>query len=235
MTISKNIREIVLDTETTGLNHNAGDRIVDIACVELINHVQTGKVYQTYINPQKDMGEEARRITGIDSDFLKDKPLFKDIVDEFLDFVKDSTLVIHNARFDIDFLNSELIRVQKPLFRLEDAVDTLLLAKVKFPGSAVSLDALCRRFEIDTSIRVTHGALVDCYLLADVYLNLLGGRQSGLIFESESKTENLMEKVVHKEFHKTRKFLPTDEEIETHENFLKTLLDSQWHSFLSKN
>lgn len=225
----------MLDTETTGLNHNAGDRIVDIACVELINHVQTGKVYQTYVNPRKDMSEEAKRITGIDNDFLKDKPLFEDVVDEFLDFVKDSALVIHNARFDIDFLNSELSRVEKPLFRLEDAVDTLMLAKIKFPGSAVSLDALCKRFEIDTSIRVTHGALVDCYLLADVYLNLLGGRQSGLIFESEGKTENLVEKVVHKEFHKTRKFLPTDEEIEVHENFLKTLIGSQWHSFLSKN
>ena len=235
MTISKNIREIVLDTETTGLNHNAGDRIVDIACVELINHVQTGKVYQTYVNPQKDMNEEAQRITGIDNDFLKDKPLFEDIVDEFLDFVKDSKLVIHNARFDIDFLNSELSRVEKPLFRLEDAVDTLLLAKIKFPGSAVSLDALCRKFEIDTSIRVTHGALVDCYLLADVYLNLLGGRQSGLIFENESKVEDSEEKVSRKEFHEARRFLPTDEELEIHENFLKTLNDPQWHSFLSKS
>lgn len=225
----------MLDTETTGLNHNAGDRIVDIACVELINHVQTGKVYQTYINPQKDMNEEAQRITGIDNDFLKDKPLFEDIVDEFLDFVKDSKLVIHNARFDIDFLNSELSRVKKPLFRLEDAVDTLLLAKIKFPGSAVSLDALCRKFEIDTSIRVTHGALVDCYLLADVYLNLLGGRQSGLIFENESKVEDSEEKVIHKEFHESRRFLPTDEELKIHENFLKTLNDPQWHSFLSKS
>jgi len=235
MTILKNIREIVLDTETTGLNHNTGDRIVDIACVELINHVQTGKVYQTYINPQKDMSDEAQRITGISNDFLKDKPLFEDIVDEFLDFVKDSTLVIHNAKFDIDFLNSELSRVEKPLFRLEDAIDTLLLAKIKFPGSAVSLDALCRKFEIDTSIRVTHGALVDCCLLADVYLNLLGGRQSGLIFESESRTEDSAEKVMHKEFHEARKFFPTNEEIEIHENFLKTLIDSKWNSFLSKN
>ena len=187
MNISKNIREIVLDTETTGLHLNNGDRIVDIACVELINHVQTGKVYQTYINPQKKMDEEAQRITGIDNEFLKDKPLFEEIVDEFLDFVKDSPLVIHNAKFDVDFLNSELSRVGKPLFKLEEAIDTLKLAKIKFPGSAVNLDALCRKFEIDTSIRVTHGALVDCYLLADVYLNLLGGRQSGLIFEEEKK------------------------------------------------
>ena len=235
MNISKDVREIVLDTETTGLNHNAGDRIVDIACVELINHVQTGKIYQTYINPQKEMDEEAQRITGIDNEFLKDKPLFEDIVDEFLDFVKDSTLVIHNARFDIDFLNSELSRVGKPFFNFDDAVDTLLLAKIKFPGSAVSMDALCRKFGIDTSIRVTHGALVDCYLLADVYLNLLGGRQSGLIFEEEKKEENSDGKNVYKKFHKARHFLPTPEEIEIHENFLKTLTNPLWHSFFNEN
>lgn len=235
MNISKNIREIVLDTETTGLHHNAGDRIVDIACVELINHVQTGKVYQTYINPQKDMVEEAQRITGINNDFLKDKPLFKDIVNEFLDFVKDSPLVIHNAKFDVDFLNSELSRVGKPLFKLEETIDTLTLAKIKFPGSAVSLDALCRKFEIDTSIRVTHGALVDCYLLAEVYLNLLGGRQSGLFFEDEKKGRNVKEQTVHRKFHEARHFLPTVEEIENHENFLKTLNSPLWHSFLSKN
>ncbi len=235
MNISKDVREIVLDTETTGLHHNAGDRIVDIACVELINHVQTGKIYQTYINPQKKMDEEAQRITGIDNEFLKDKPLFEEIVDEFLDFVKDSPLVIHNAKFDVDFLNSELSRVGKPLFKLEEAIDTLKLAKIKFPGSAVSLDALCRKFEIDTSIRVTHGALVDCYLLADVYLNLLGGRQSGLIFEEEKKEENSDGKNLHRKFHKARYFLPTSEEIEIHENFLKTLTNPLWHSFLSES
>lgn len=235
MTISKNIREIVLDTETTGLNPANGDRIVDIACVELINHIQTGNVYQTYINPKKLMDEEALRITGITNDFLRDKPLFEDIADEFLDFVKDSTLVIHNARFDIDFLNSELSRIDKPLFKLEDAVDTLTLAKIKFPGSAVNLDALCRKFEIDTSIRVTHGALVDCYLLAEVYLNLLGGRQSSLLFESEHEQISLEEKNSRRVFRKARKFLPTDEEIEIHEAFLKTLNNPQWHSFFEEN
>lgn len=230
MTISKSIREIVLDTETTGLNHKNGDRIVDIACVELINHVKTGKVYQTYLNPQKEMSEEAERITGIRNDFLKDKPLFEDIVDEFLDFIKDSPLVIHNARFDIDFLNSELDRVGKPRLKLKDTVDTLVLAKIKFPGSAVSLDALCRKFEIDTSIRVTHGALVDCYLLADVYLNLLGGRQSGLAFENEN--QDLTEKSIYRKFREARKFPPSAAELEIHENFLKTLNNSSWHSFL---
>ncbi len=235
MTISKNIREIVLDTETTGLNYSTGDRIVDIACVELIDHMQTGKVYQTYINPQKLMSEEAQRITGITNDFLQDKPLFEDIADKFLDFVRDSTLVIHNARFDIDFLNSELSRIGKPLFKLKDAVDTLVLAKIKFPGSAATLDALCRKFEIDTSIRVTHGALVDCYLLADVYINLLGGRQSGLAFENEDPNNDLAKEPLQREFHKARKFLPTDTEIEIHEAFLKTLNNPLWHSFFPGN
>lgn len=231
MTISKNVREIVLDTETTGLNPENGDRVVDIACVELINHIQTGKVYQTYINPKKLMDEEALRITGITNDFLMDKPLFEDIADEFLDFVKDSILVIHNAKFDIDFLNSELRRINKPLFKLEDAIDTLTLAKIKFPGSAVNLDALCRKFEIDTSIRVTHGALVDCYLLAEVYLNLLGGRQSSLLFESKSELSDPIKKPSSREFHEARKFLPTKEEIQVHEAFLQTLNNARWHSF----
>ena len=232
MTISKNVREVVLDTETTGLNPENGDRIVDIACVELINHIQTGKVYQTYINPQRLMNDEALRITGITNDFLMDKPLFEDIADEFLDFVKDSTLVIHNARFDIDFLNSELGRIDKPLFKLEDAVDTLTLAKIKFPGSAVNLDALCRKFEIDTSIRVTHGALVDCYLLAEVYLNLLGGRQSSLLFEGKGELSDSIPKNSSHKFHEARKFLPTKEEIQVHEAFLQTLNNPRWHSFL---
>ena len=234
MTISKNVREIVLDTETTGLNPENGDRIVDIACVELINHIQTGKIYQTYINPQRLMNDEALRITGITNEFLKDKPLFEDIADEFLDFVKDSTLVIHNAKFDIDFLNSELRRIEKPLFKLDDAVDTLTLAKIKFPGSAVNLDALCRKFEIDTSIRVTHGALVDCYLLAEVYLNLLGGRQSSLLFENKSETDDSIQKTSSRKFHEARKFPPTKEEIEAHEAFLQTLNNAQWHSFLGR-
>lgn len=234
MTISKNVREIVLDTETTGLNPGNGDRIVDIACVELINHIQTGKVYQTYINPKRLMNDEALRITGITNEFLKDKPLFEDIADEFLDFVKDSTLVIHNAKFDIDFLNSELRRIEKPLFKLEDAVDTLTLAKIKFPGSAVNLDALCRKFEIDTSIRITHGALVDCYLLAEVYLNLLGGRQSSLLFESKSELGDSIQKTSSRKLHEARRFPPTSEEIKAHEAFLQTLNNAQWHSFLRK-
>ena len=183
MTVRKNIREIVLDTETTGLSHENGDRIVDIGCVELINHVQTGNTYHVYINPEdRKMHSDASAISGITDEFLADKPLFKDIVDDFLKFVDNCPLVIHNAKFDIGFLNSELARVNKPLFNLDDAIDTLLIARKKFPGAPVNLDALCKRFDVDTSIRVTHGALIDCFLLADVYINLLGGRQSDLSF-----------------------------------------------------
>lgn len=232
MTGLKNIREIVLDTETTGLDCNNGDRIVDIGCVELVNHVQTGKTYQVYLNPQTIMSEDAQRITGITNDFLLDKPLFADIVDDFLDFVKDSPLVIHNAKFDVDFLNSELARVNKPLFKLEDAIDTLLLAKIKFPGSAVNLDALCHKFGVDTSIRVTHGALVDCYLLAEVYLNLLGGRQSDLMFEPEDTPQTSIQQQTNRKFREARKFLPTSKELEVHEAFLATLNNPLWHSFL---
>ena len=174
MTILKKIREIVLDTETTGLEHEGGDRIVEIGCVELINHIPTGNTYHVYINPEtQKMSPDAVRISGITDDFLKDKPTFGEIVDEFLNFVGDGVLVIHNAAFDISFLNSELGRLNKPLFKLEDAIDTLDLAHRKFPGAAANLDALCRRFEIDASSRDEHhGALIDSLLLADVYMEL---------------------------------------------------------------
>ena len=173
MTNSKKIREIVLDTETTGLNYQDGDRVVDIGCVELIDHLPSGNTFQVYINPEKKMSADAARISGITDEFLADKPVFSKIVDDFLNFVGDSTLVIHNAKFDVDFLNSELERLQKPLFSMENVIDTLDIAHRKFPGAPASLDALCKRFNIDTSIRVTHGALVDSLLLADVYINYI--------------------------------------------------------------
>lgn len=228
MKFLKNLREIVLDTETTGLDFANGDRIVDIACVELINHVRTENEYHVYINPERKMSEESVRITGITDEFLLDKPKFKDIVDDFLNFVQDSPLVIHNAKFDIDFLNSELQRIDKPLFKLEDAVDTLIIARQKFPGAASSLDALCRRFGVDTSIREVHGALVDCYLLAEVYINLLGGKQAGLVFD-ESKTENVA--VRHKKeriYREIRSFPPSAEELSEHAAFLQQLNEAMW-------
>ncbi len=232
MTFQKNIREIVLDTETTGLSFEQGDRVVDIGCVELINHVPTGKTYHVYINPERLMSAESLEITGITNEFLSDKPVFSEIVDDFLDFVQDSPLVIHNAKFDIDFLNGELGLLGKPLFNLDDAIDTLDIARKKFPGSALSLDALCRRFNIDTSIRSLHGALVDCQLLAEVYINLLGGRQGGLFFDGIEEKGDYRKG--NRKFHNPRYFPPSEEEIKVHSLFLQSLKNPKWNIFLEK-
>jgi DNA polymerase-3 subunit epsilon len=171
------MREIVLDTETTGFDPSSGDRIVEIGCVELFNHVATGKTYHQYINPQRDMPEDAFKVHGISSDFLRDKPVFAKIGQAFLDFIGDAKLVIHNASFDMKFLNAELGWMDLPLLPMDQAIDTLLIARKRFPGSPASLDALCRRFNIDTSARTLHGALLDSEILAEVYLELIGGRQ----------------------------------------------------------
>ncbi|MCT8158584.1 DNA polymerase III subunit epsilon [Pseudoruegeria sp. SHC-113] len=171
------MREIVLDTETTGFDPESGDRIVEIGAVELWNHIATGKTYHVYINPQRSMPQEAFEVHGLGDDFLADKPLFKDIAQSFVDFVQDSPLVIHNASFDMKFLNAELKWDGRPLLPFDQAVDTLLIARKRFPGSPASLDALCRRFGIDNSARTLHGALLDSEILAEVYLELIGGRQ----------------------------------------------------------
>ncbi len=171
------MREIVLDTETTGLEPAQGDRIVEIGAVELRNHMPTGRTYHQYINPQRDMPQEAFAVHGLGDEFLRDKPVFAAICEAFLEFVGDAMLVIHNASFDMKFLNAELKWAEKPLLTYERAVDTLEIARKKFPGSPVSLDALCRRFGIDNSARTLHGALLDSEILAEVYLELIGGRQ----------------------------------------------------------
>ncbi|GHU11525.1 DNA polymerase III subunit epsilon [Alphaproteobacteria bacterium] len=218
----------MLDTETTGLYHASGDRIVDIACVELINHIPTGNTYQVYINPEREMQKDATAISGITDKFLVGKPLFREIVDEFLDFVQDSKLVIHNAKFDIGFLNSELSRVDKPLFSLKNTVDTLDMARKKFPGSPANLDALCKRFEIDTSARTKHGALIDCFLLAEVYINLLGGRQSDLTFHPEKTKPDLAVIKNTESKRKKRHFDVSEEEKNAHGEFLKTVNSPLW-------
>lgn len=171
------MREIVLDTETTGFNPEEGDRIVEIGAVELERHVPTGRTYHQYINPQRSMPQEAFEVHGLGDDFLRDKPLFKDIAQDFIDFIGDAKLVIHNAAFDMKFLNAELGWVNRPLLPMEQAIDTVAMARKKFPGSPASLDALCRRFGIDNSSRTLHGALLDSEILAEVYLELIGGRQ----------------------------------------------------------
>ena len=171
------MREIVLDTETTGFEPTEGHRIVEIGAVELYNHMPTGRTYHQYINPKRMMPKEAFEVHGLGDDFLRDKPLFAGIAQAFLDFIADAPLVIHNASFDMKFLNAELALANMPSLPTARAVDTLLIARKKFPGSPASLDALCRRFNIDNSMREKHGALLDSEILAEVYLELVGGRQ----------------------------------------------------------
>ena len=174
------MREIVLDTETTGLSPDNGDRIVEIGCVELINHVPTNNTYQVYLNPEKDMDPGAEKVHGLTNEFLLDKPKFIEIADSFLDFIGDSNLIAHNADFDINFLNSELVRAKKDKISNDRVVDTLKIARSKFPGARNSLDALCKRFFVDNSNRSLHGALLDSELLAEVYLELVGGKEPDL-------------------------------------------------------
>ncbi|MCP8882898.1 DNA polymerase III subunit epsilon [Devosia sp. XJ19-1] len=178
------MREIVLDTETTGLSPAGGDRLVEIGCVELINHIPTGKTFHVYINPQRSMPEEAFRVHGLSEEFLADKPLFHEIAEDFRAFIGDATLVIHNAPFDMGFLNAELERAKLPRLGNE-VIDTVMVARQKHPGARVSLDALCKHYGIDNSRRTLHGALLDSEILAEVYLELIGGKQVSLALVAE--------------------------------------------------
>ena len=182
-------RELVLDTETTGLDPNTGDRIVEIGAVELINHMPTGRTYHQYINPERDMPQDAFEVHGLSSEFLSDKPVFKAIAQEFMEFVGTDKMVIHNASFDMKFLNAELKWAGHQVLPMEQAVDTLEIARRKYPGAQNSLDALCRRFGIDNSMREKHGALLDSEILAEVYLELLGGRQPDLVLSNAPVTK----------------------------------------------
>ncbi|MBL8643125.1 MAG: DNA polymerase III subunit epsilon [Rhodospirillaceae bacterium] len=180
------MREIVLDTETTGLDPLNGHRVIEIGCVELINHIPTGNTFQTYLDPERDVPDEAAAVSGLTTEFVRGKPLFADKVDEFLEFVGASPIIAHNAGFDIGFINAELSRVDRAKIPSERAIDTVLLARRKFPGAPASLDALCRRFSIDLSGRAKHGALIDAQLLAKVYLELIGGREPGLLLGAQT-------------------------------------------------
>ncbi|PUB17184.1 DNA polymerase III subunit epsilon [Yoonia sediminilitoris] len=182
------MREIVLDTETTGFEPLEGDRIVEIGAVELMGHVPTGRTYHQYINPKRSMPQEAFAVHGLGDEFLADKPVFADIAQAFVDFIGDAKLVIHNAAFDMKFLNAELGWVNRPLLPMDQAVDTLMIARRRFPGSPASLDALCRRFGIDNSSRTLHGALLDSEILAEVYLELIGGRQPDFALSADTRT-----------------------------------------------
>lgn len=181
------MREIVLDTETTGLDPNDGHRVIEIGCVELIDHFPTGKTFQRYLNPERDMPPDAQRIHGITTEFLRDKPRFAEIAEEFLEFIGDAPLIIHNASFDLKFLNSELHRISRKPIPFARAIDTIDMAKSKYPGSRYSLDELCKRFNIDLSSRSLHGALLDSELTAQVYLELIGGRQKKLLLSPQDE------------------------------------------------
>ena len=230
------MREIMLDTETTGLSPKEGDRIVEIGCVEMVNRFATGKVYHEYVNPQRDMPQAAFKVHGLSDEFLADKPLFEDLADGFLEFIDGAKLIIHNASFDIGFLNFELERAGRPLIGWTHVIDTLKMARQKFPGAANNLDALCRRFNIDNSSREKHGALLDSELLAEVYLELIGGHQAGLDLDggSRGEKESGLQPAVVKPRATPLPSLLTDEEREAHEAFIKTLGDEPlWHKLQS--
>jgi len=219
-------REIVMDTETTGLDPMTGDRIVEIGAIELINHMPTGQVYHQYINPERDMPQEAFAVHGLGNEFLADKPVFAKIGQDFLDFVGDAKMVIHNASFDMKFINAEMGWAGLQKMPMDQAIDTLEIARRKFPGAQNSLDALCRRFGVDNSVREKHGALLDSELLAEVYLELIGGRQPGLVLASEPQ---LKEKQAALSDHRTKQrteplpsFL-TEDEKEAHAKFVAGL------------
>ena len=231
------MREIVLDTETTGLDPQDGHRIVEIGAVELYNHVPTGNVYHQYINPLITMPDQAFAIHGLSDEFLSDKPKFSEIAKEFLDFIGSAKLVIHNAAFDIKFINAELKRIDKEEITFDRATDTLAIARKKFPGSPASLDSLCRRFKIDNSARVVHGALLDSQILAEVYLELVGGKQPDFalnIANVSNENNNLIFHEKRTRFRKEKlKSRLTTEEKANHENFIKELGNtSMWSKIL---
>lgn len=229
------MREIVFDTETTGLNPASGDRMVEIGCVEIFNRVETGRHFHCYFNPQRDMPVEAEAVHGLSAHFLSDKPLFLDKVEELLDFMEDSPLVAHNASFDFGFLNFELQNCGRTSVSLHRMVDTLAIARAKHPGAKHSLDALCMRFGIDRSHRIKHGALLDAQLLAQVYVELTGGRQIGLGLVADAGTVAIGQSahpITVSEPRPPRPHAPLGEELERHRAFIAKLVNPLWERFI---
>jgi DNA polymerase-3 subunit epsilon len=229
------MREIVLDTETTGLDPLRGDRLVEIGCVEMLNRMPTGQTYHVYINPERDMPAEAFAVHGLSAEFLSTKPLFHEVVDAFLEFIGDAPLVIHNASFDISFINAELDRIKRAAIPRERLVDTLLLARRKHPGVSNRLDDLCSRYAIDNSRRTKHGALLDAELLAEVYVDLVGARQSQLLLASDAEDIRVN---ASGDTPRRQRLVPlapriTDAEREAHRAFIATMGDKAiWNEFL---
>jgi DNA polymerase-3 subunit epsilon len=221
------MREIVLDTETTGLDPTAGHRVVEIACLELLNHIPTGRHFQRYVNPEREVPADAIAVHGLSAEFLGDKPRFAEIADELLSFIGEAPVVIHNAEFDIGFLNAEFVRLDRSPFPQQRIVDTLVMARQKFPGAPASLDALCRRFAIDITTRTKHGALLDTELLASVYLELIGGRQAGLELSVIDKIAVIAASGV-RTTRLPRPHAPTEAELAAHLLLVAQLSDPIW-------
>jgi DNA polymerase-3 subunit epsilon len=217
------VREIVLDTETTGLDPFEGHRIVEIGCVELVNCIPTGRVWHGYVNPERDMPSAAFEVHGLSTEFLRDKPRFAELADEMLAFIGGAMLVMHNAAFDFGFLNAELDRIARPLLRWDCVVDTLALARRRHPGAPCSLDALCKRYDIDLSERDKHGALLDCRLLARIYAELVGGHQARLEFAINGGQVALLQTNVLPVRARSLQPRLTAAEIEAHRAFVATL------------
>ena len=216
------MKEVILDTETTGLSVKDGHRIVEIGCLELDNLVPTKNNFHCYLNPERKVSEKALEVHGYTDEFLSNKKKFKDTADEFLDFVKDKRLIIHNAEFDLSHLNNELKIIGKELLK-NDVVDTLILARDKFPGSSISLDALCKRYRIDNSRRTKHTALIDCELLSKVYINLIDQKEPSLNFNEENfENEQKIKRDKVQYFKKI--ILPSEQEKNQHNQYLKTSL-----------
>lgn len=234
------MREVVLDTETTGLDARGSDRVIEIGCIEIYNRIPTGAEYHCYINPEREVPAEAEAVHGLTTTFLSDKPKFDAVASEFLNFILDDVLVIHNAPFDIGFLNAEFDRLGKPGIEMDRVVDTLQLARRKHPSGPNNLDALCKRYGIDNSKRVKHGALMDALLLADVYVELLGERQAVLSLTADagdpSRNRTSRKKSAALQRPKPLKPRLTHDEIDAHRAFIKTLgKDALWHLYFESD
>ena len=223
------MKEIVLDTETTGLSVKEGHRIVEIGCIELDDLIPTKNVFHTYLNPERKVSTKALEVHGYTDEFLSDKKKFKEIADEFINFIKDKKIIIHNAEFDLGHLNNELKLIRKDEIKKDNIIDTLEIARDKFPGSGISLDALCKRFRIDNSRRTKHTALVDCELLSKVYINLIDQKEPTLNFTSQNENILDVRKITSSDYNK-KIILPTSKELEDHRNFIKNNLKKNYFS-----
>ena len=236
------MREIVFDTETTGLSPLGGDRVVEIGCVELVNRVPTGRSFHAYFNPLRPMPSDAEAVHGLTDIFLSDKPLFEELCEELLDFIGDAPLVAHNAAFDFGFINNELALCRRPCICTTRMICTLVLARQRLPGAKHSLDALCTRFGVDRSIRIKHGALIDAQLLAQVYVELTGGRQIGLgLVAEETCPDEKLDIVLVEQLpaavvvRPARAHAPTENELARHAAFLATIADPIWSRVESRS